>query len=173
MKDPFTQDAWAHLRVNHLMLLASWVNTPIDHNVFHNLRTRVARCSASCVNWASICPLNPEDFHMVFLFRIKQDVPVPEPQTHTKNIICPPWDCWMCNPVFGTLSGRSYEGHVGNWTLLYCLIANYSPEEWLAWNTGVPQLVNGLCSHCLTHVIFMFLLWLIKNHFQKIGSIWA
>ena len=35
------------------MLLATCVNTPIDHNVFQNLRTPVARCSASCVNWAS------------------------------------------------------------------------------------------------------------------------
>ncbi len=34
------------------MLLATCVNTPIDHNVFQNLRTPVARCSASCVNWA-------------------------------------------------------------------------------------------------------------------------
>ena len=34
------------------MLLASCVNTPIDHNVFHILRACVARCSASCVNWA-------------------------------------------------------------------------------------------------------------------------
>ena len=32
------------------MLLASCVNTPIDYNVFHNLRAHVARCSASCVN---------------------------------------------------------------------------------------------------------------------------
>ncbi len=30
------------------MLLASCANTPIDHNVFHNLH---ARCSMSCVNW--------------------------------------------------------------------------------------------------------------------------
>ncbi len=29
------------------MLLASCVNTPIDHNVFQNLRARVARCSPS------------------------------------------------------------------------------------------------------------------------------
>ena len=35
------------------MLLATCVNTPIDHNMFQNLRTPVARCSASCVNWAS------------------------------------------------------------------------------------------------------------------------
>ena len=42
----------AHLRANPLILLASCVNTPIDHNVFHNLRVHVARCSASCVNWA-------------------------------------------------------------------------------------------------------------------------
>ncbi len=53
---PFTQDALAHLhanlRANPLMLLASCVNTPIDHNVFHNLFTHVARWSASCVNWA-------------------------------------------------------------------------------------------------------------------------
>ena len=34
------------------MLLATCVNTPIDHNVFQNLCTPVARCSASCVNWA-------------------------------------------------------------------------------------------------------------------------
>ena len=33
------------------MLLAICVNTPIDHNVLHNLRAHVARCSASCVNW--------------------------------------------------------------------------------------------------------------------------
>ena len=37
---------------NPLMLLASCVNTPIDHNVFQNLCIPVARCSASCVNWA-------------------------------------------------------------------------------------------------------------------------
>ncbi len=42
----------ANLQANPLMLLASCVNTPIDHNVFHNLHARVARCSASCVNWA-------------------------------------------------------------------------------------------------------------------------
>ncbi len=39
------------LRTNPLMI-ASCVNTPIDHNVFHYLRTRVTRCSASCVNGA-------------------------------------------------------------------------------------------------------------------------
>ena len=32
------------------MLLATCVNTTIDHNVFHNLRAHVARWSASCVN---------------------------------------------------------------------------------------------------------------------------
>ena len=37
------------------MLLASCVNTPIDYNVFHNLRAHVARCSASCVNWTREC----------------------------------------------------------------------------------------------------------------------
>ncbi len=37
---------------NPLMLLASCVNTHIDHNVFHNLHVRVSRCSVSCVNWA-------------------------------------------------------------------------------------------------------------------------
>ena len=50
----FTQDALAHLHVNPLMLLATCVNTPIDHNVFHNLHVPVARCSASCVNGALI-----------------------------------------------------------------------------------------------------------------------
>ncbi len=35
---PFTQDAQAHLHAKPLMLLASCVNTPIDHNVFHYLR---------------------------------------------------------------------------------------------------------------------------------------
>ena len=53
---PFTQDVKAHLdanlQANPLMLLVSCVNTPIDHNRFHNLHVRVARCSASCVNWA-------------------------------------------------------------------------------------------------------------------------
>ncbi len=34
------------------MLLASCVNTPINHNVFHNLCAHVARCSTSYVNWA-------------------------------------------------------------------------------------------------------------------------
>ncbi len=53
----FTQDAKAHLhanlRANPLMLLASCVNTPIEHNVFYNLHVLVvARCSASCMNWA-------------------------------------------------------------------------------------------------------------------------
>ncbi len=49
-KAPFTQDAWADLRANHLMLLATCVNTPIDNSVSHNLLMPVARCSASCVN---------------------------------------------------------------------------------------------------------------------------
>ena len=35
-----------------LMLLATYVNTPIHCSVFHNLHARVARCSASCVNGA-------------------------------------------------------------------------------------------------------------------------
>ncbi len=34
------------------MLHATYVNTPIDHNVFHYLRAHVARCSVSCVNGA-------------------------------------------------------------------------------------------------------------------------
>ncbi len=34
------------------MLLASCVNTPIDHNVLHYLCIPVVRCSVSCVNWA-------------------------------------------------------------------------------------------------------------------------
>ncbi len=52
----FTQDTEAllgtNLQAKPLMLLASCVDTPIDHNVFHrpNLRAHVARCSASCVN---------------------------------------------------------------------------------------------------------------------------
>ena len=41
-----------NLRANPLMLLVSCVNTPTDYNVFQNLHTPVARCSASCVNWA-------------------------------------------------------------------------------------------------------------------------
>ncbi len=40
----------SHRMRKSLMLLASCVNTPIDHNVFHYLRAHVARCSASCVN---------------------------------------------------------------------------------------------------------------------------
>ena len=41
-----------NLHANPLMLLASCVNTPIDHHsVFHNLPVCVVRCSASCVNW--------------------------------------------------------------------------------------------------------------------------
>ncbi len=50
---PFTQDAQAHLDANYanpLMLLASCVITPIDHNVFHNLCAHVARCSVFCAN---------------------------------------------------------------------------------------------------------------------------
>ncbi len=35
-----------------LMLLASCVNTPIDHSVFHYLDAPVTRCSVSCVNGA-------------------------------------------------------------------------------------------------------------------------
>ncbi len=42
----------ANLCANPLMLLASCVNTPIDHNVFHYLHMPVARCSVPCVNWA-------------------------------------------------------------------------------------------------------------------------
>ena len=54
----FTQDAKADLHAdlhtnlpaNPLMLLATCVNTPIDHSVFHYLLAPVARCSAPCVN---------------------------------------------------------------------------------------------------------------------------
>ncbi len=52
----FTQDVEAQLHANlcanPLMLLASCVNSPIEHNVFHCLHVPVAGCSASCVNWA-------------------------------------------------------------------------------------------------------------------------
>ncbi len=41
------------LSASPLMFLATCVNTPIDHNVFHNLHACVTRCSASCVNGAS------------------------------------------------------------------------------------------------------------------------
>ncbi len=40
------------MRANPLMLLATCVNTPICCSLFHNLRARIARCSASCVNGA-------------------------------------------------------------------------------------------------------------------------
>ena len=54
LKALFTQDAKADLHANlcanPLILLATCVNTPIDHSVSHNLLTPVARCSASCVN---------------------------------------------------------------------------------------------------------------------------
>ncbi len=40
-----------HICVQSCVQTASCVNTPIDYNVFHNLPARVARCSASCVNW--------------------------------------------------------------------------------------------------------------------------
>ena len=52
----FTQDAQADLCTNlcayPLMLLATCVNTPTYCSEFHNLHARVARCFASCVNWA-------------------------------------------------------------------------------------------------------------------------
>ena len=48
------------------MLLATCMNTPIDHNVFHNLHARVARCSASCVNgalrWCERVNAHPTEF---------------------------------------------------------------------------------------------------------------
>ncbi len=37
------------------MLIANCVNTSIYCSVFHNLYAHVARCSASCVNWAPKC----------------------------------------------------------------------------------------------------------------------
>ena len=40
------------LQILWCCLRASCVNTPIEHSVFHYLRVPVARCSASCVNWA-------------------------------------------------------------------------------------------------------------------------
>ena len=46
------------------MLLASCVNTPIDHKVSHNLLASVARCSVSCVNWA----LERQRMKLVFSF---------------------------------------------------------------------------------------------------------
>ncbi len=56
---PCSHRTWArlhaNLRANPMMLLATCVNTLIDHNVFQNLRAPVARCSSSCVNWALLC----------------------------------------------------------------------------------------------------------------------
>ncbi len=59
-KAPFTQDSLADLHANlcanALMLLATCVNTPIYSSVSHNLHACVARCSASCMNWAFRVP---------------------------------------------------------------------------------------------------------------------
>ncbi len=45
-------DYRANLRAKPFTLLVSCVNTPIDYSVFRDLRLRVVRCSASCVNGA-------------------------------------------------------------------------------------------------------------------------
>ncbi len=54
---PFTQDAWAHLHTNLLanpvMLLASCVNTPIDHSVFHYLHALLQGARVLC-EWGLI-----------------------------------------------------------------------------------------------------------------------
>ncbi len=55
----FTQDTQAYLHANPLMLCATCVNTPIYYRVFHNLHAYVARCSASFVNGALECDLEP------------------------------------------------------------------------------------------------------------------
>ncbi len=81
---PFTQDAKADLRSHPLMLLATCVNTPVDHSVSYNLHmptTPVARWSASCVNgtWMNFRQVSRSQsfFHACVIVFVTQNKPKP------------------------------------------------------------------------------------------------